>query len=142
MRVVQSRFSPLARLRRYGHPKRVQCSQEERIGRDSDVVASTKRHVRAGATALLLAYLALSPAVPADAAERAVARRAANFATDHAGITRAHAVGEVRRLFDGRILSATAVERGGRLGYRVRLLTDEGRVRNVYVDSGGVRPEG
>ena len=106
------------------------------------MVASTKRHVRAGATALLLAILVLYPAAPADAGEGAVARRAANFATDRAGITRAHAVGEVRRLFDGRILSATAVERGGRVGYRVRLLTDEGRVRNVYVDSGGVRPEG
>ena len=105
------------------------------------MVASTRRHVRAGATALLLALLVLYPE-PAGAAEGAVARRAANFATDHAGITRERAVGEVRRLFDGRILSATAVERGGRLGYRVRLLTDEGRVRNVYVDSGGVRPEG
>ena len=49
---------------------------------------------------------------------------------------------EVRRLFDGRVLSATAVERGGRPGFRVRLLTQEGRVRNVYVDGGGVVPEG
>ena len=109
------------------------------------MVASTKPHGRAAATALLLALLVLCPAAPAaavDAAEGAVARRAANFAPDRAGITREHAVGEVRRLFDGRVLSATAVERGGRLGYRVRLLTDEGRVRNVYVDSGGVRPEG
>ena len=110
------------------------------------MVASTKRHGRAGATALLLALLVLTPATPADAAdaaEGAVATRAANFAPgDRTGITREHALGEVRRLFHGRILSATAVERGGRLGYRVRLLTDEGRVRNVYVDSGGVRPEG
>lgn len=106
------------------------------------MVASTKRHLRAAAAALLLAFLVLYPPAPADAAEGAVARRAANFAPDRAGITRQHAVGEVRRLFDGRILSATAVERGGRLGYRVRLLTDDGRVRNVFVDSGGVRPEG
>ena len=106
------------------------------------MVASTKRHLRAAAAALLLAFLVLYPPAPADAAEGAVARRAANFAPDRAGITREAAVGEVRRLFDGRILSATAVERGGRLGYRVRLLTDDGRVRNVFVDSGGVRPEG
>lgn len=106
------------------------------------MVASTRRQGGAAATALLLALLVLCPATPAAAAEGPVARRAANFAPDRAGITREHAVGEVRRLFDGRILSATAVERGGRLGYRVRLLTDEGRVRNVYVDSGGVRPEG
>ena len=103
----------------------------------------TRRHGRAAATTLLLALLALYPTSALDAAERSVVRRAANFAPgDQAGITRQQAVGEVRRLFDGRVLSATPVERGGRPGFRVRLLTREGRVRNVYVDGGGVVPEG
>ena len=94
-------------------------------------------------TALLMALLALYPTVPTNAAEGAAARRAGNFTIDDgAGITQEQAVSEVRRLFDGRILSATAVERGGRVGFRVRLLTEDGRVRNVYVDSSGVQPEG
>ena len=104
---------------------------------------ASKRPGRTGATALLLATLALYPAAVANAAEGAAVRRAGNFAAnERAGISKEQAVGEVRRLYDGRILSATAVERGGRLGFRVRLLTDDGRVRNVYVDSGGVTPEG
>lgn len=107
------------------------------------VRTASKRQGRAGGMATLLASLALYPAVGVDAAEGAVARRAANFgAAEHAGITREQAVGEVRRVFDGRILSATAVERGGAMGFRVRLLTADGRVRNVYVDRAGVTPEG
>lgn len=92
------------------------------------------------ALALLLFGAALAPGLAA--AERSVGPRPANLvAPGGAGITREKAVGQVRRLFDGRILSATAVERDGRLGFRVRLLTDGGRVRNVYVDASGVAPE-
>lgn len=101
------------------------------------------RRVRRGGLSLALLLFGAVLASAAAAGERSVGPRAASFvAPGGAGITREKAVGQVRRLFDGRILSATAVERDGRHGFRVRLLTDGGRVRNVYVDASGVAPEG
>jgi len=43
------------------------------------------------------------------------------------------AVANVRK--HGHVLSAESVRRGGRDVHRIRILTEEGRVRNLYVDA-------
>ena len=80
---------------------------------------------------------ALAVSVSATATERDGA--ANQFAPAVTGMTQERAADAVRSLFGGRILSARAAEREGEQGFHVRVLTDGGRVKNVFVDRfGGV----
>ena len=56
-------------------------------------------------------------------------------------MTKARAVRIVRARFGGRILSAGAVHRDGEGGFDVRVLTDGGRIKNVFVDRRGALSE-
>jgi uncharacterized membrane protein YkoI len=49
------------------------------------------------------------------------------------------AVEQVQQSTGGRILGAETVDRGGRVVYRVKVLTRDGHVRYVYVEAGGRR---
>lgn len=88
----------------------------------------------------LLCVLAAGAAVanaPPPAPEGAV-----GFApTTTARMTKARAVRIVRARFGGRILSAGAVHRDGEGGFDVRVLTDGGRIKNVFVDRRGTLSE-
>ena len=44
------------------------------------------------------------------------------------------AVADIRSRERGRVLSADSVQRGGRDVHRIKILTEKGRVRNVYMD--------
>lgn len=61
--------------------------------------------------------------------------------TTAARMTKARAVRIVRARFGGRILSAGAVHRDGEGGFDVRVLTDGGRIKNVFVDRRGALSE-
>ena len=60
------------------------------------------------------------------------------------GLTLEQAVARIRREHGGRVVSATEGVRDGRAGYRVRVLTESGRVRTFWVDAneGGRRGRG
>ena len=45
------------------------------------------------------------------------------------------AVALVKETFGGQVLKATSTERSGRLVHRIRILTDDGRVRTFIVDA-------
>ena len=45
------------------------------------------------------------------------------------------AVALVKDAFGGQVLKATSTERDGRLVHRIRILTDDGRVRTFVVDA-------
>lgn len=53
------------------------------------------------------------------------------------GLSREQAAGMVQRRTGGRVLSTTPVQRGGAVGYDVRVLVDGKRVKNVFVDAQG-----
>lgn len=78
---------------------------------------------------------ALAASASAMASERDAA--ASRFAPAAAGMTQASAADAVREFFGGRILSARAAEREGEAGFHVRVLTEDGRVKNVFVDRFG-----
>ncbi len=82
-----------------------------------------------------LLWFALVLPIGAHAREESVDARAGHFA--QTGISKEQAVDKVRRTFGGRVLSATPVDRGGKQGFKIRVLTEGGRVKNVFVDSGG-----
>lgn len=73
----------------------------------------------------------------ATAAAREAPEGAAHFAPVAAGMTKARAVGIVRERFHGRVLSADTAVRDGERGFDVRVLTEGGRVKNVFVDRRG-----
>ena len=45
------------------------------------------------------------------------------------------AVSEARSRYPGRVLSAETDRRSGRESYRIRILTDDGRVKRLRIDS-------
>jgi uncharacterized membrane protein YkoI len=53
------------------------------------------------------------------------------------GITLEQATRIVRAAYGGRVVSARPVQRGGDSGYQVRIVLEDGRVMNVFVDSQG-----
>ena len=56
------------------------------------------------------------------------------------GISLDEAVSRVRRQSDGRILSAETVRRDGRRVYRIKVLSQDGRVSRVDIDADTGRP--
>jgi uncharacterized membrane protein YkoI len=69
---------------------------------------------------LVLLAAALTAAGPAAAAERRTSLE--------------QAVSEARERYNGRVLSADTERRGGRETHRIRILTDDGRVKRLRVD--------
>lgn len=51
------------------------------------------------------------------------------------------AVSQARDRYPGRVLSAETEQRGDRESYRIRILTDDGRVKRLRMD-GGPRQQG
>jgi uncharacterized membrane protein YkoI len=45
------------------------------------------------------------------------------------------AVSEARERYDGRVLSADTEQRGGREAHNIRILTPDGRVKNLRMDA-------
>ena len=64
--------------------------------------------------------------------------------TENRGISLDEAVSRVRRQSDGRILSAETVRRDGRRVYRIKVLSQDGRVSRVDIDAdtGRTAPRG
>jgi uncharacterized membrane protein YkoI len=60
--------------------------------------------------------------------------------TESRGISLDEAVSRVRRQSDGRILSAETVRRDGRRVYRIKVLSQDGRVSRVDIDADTGRP--
>jgi uncharacterized membrane protein YkoI len=60
--------------------------------------------------------------------------------TENRGISLDEAVSRVRRQSDGRILSAENVRRDGRRVYRIKVLSQDGRVSRVDIDADTGRP--
>lgn len=88
-------------------------------------------------TRLLAVVCVLAGAVAPAGAPREAPEGAAHFAPAATGITKERAVGIVRERFDGRVLSAARAMRDGERGFDVRVLTEGGRVKNVFVDRRG-----
>jgi len=88
-------------------------------------------------TRLLTVVCIFAGAVAPAAAPREAPEGAAHFAPVATGITKERAVGIVRERFDGRVLSAATTIRDGERGFDVRVLTEGGRVKNVFVDRRG-----
>ena len=79
-------------------------------------------------------YLGLFvPMVDASAAEREASEH--GFAPQP-GLSIDRAVHLVREKVDGRVLSVTPID-GGRRGYEVRVLLQEGRVKTIHLDRDG-----
>jgi uncharacterized membrane protein YkoI len=51
------------------------------------------------------------------------------------------AVSEAREQYNGRVLSAETQRRDGRESHRIRILTDDGRVKRLRIDAESGRPE-
>ncbi len=106
------------------------------------------RPVRAPATVptlILTLALALAMLVGAVASGPAAAAiHAPGLATmpwvvqvSDAGISVERATQIVRSAYGGRVVSAVPARRGNETGYRVRVVLDDGHVRNVFVNSEG-----
>ncbi|MEZ5551646.1 MAG: hypothetical protein R3E82_12205 [Pseudomonadales bacterium] len=80
---------------------------------------------------LLVLPMAFSPVARADQ------QAEPNYYSRPAGISLEQAADMVRRETGGRVLSASPVNKGGQRGYNIRVLVDEKRVKNYYVDSEG-----
>lgn len=78
-------------------------------------------------TAPLIVLLALVLAVPVAVAERRMSLE--------------QAVSEARERYNGRVLSAETERRGGRDSYRIRILTDDGKVKRLRVDPESGHPQ-
>jgi uncharacterized membrane protein YkoI len=79
---------------------------------------------------LLLCLTPLADALPARlAAREGVAMLAA------AQISLDDAVRRVKAQTGGRVVSATPAKKGGRAGYRIRVVVDDGRVKTFFVDA-------
>jgi len=55
--------------------------------------------------------------------------------SQRAGVSLAQATQLALRMFPGRVVRAETVARGGRSEHQIRILGDDGRVRNVRVDA-------
>jgi uncharacterized membrane protein YkoI len=75
----------------------------------------------------LAARVVESPRVP-EAAE-------ALTASQKSGLSLAQATALALRMFPGRVVRAETVSHGGRREHQIRILGDDGRVRNVRVDA-------
>jgi len=51
------------------------------------------------------------------------------------------AVSDARHRYPGRVLSAETDRRGGRESYKIRILTDDGRVKRLRVDPESGNPQ-
>ena len=60
-----------------------------------------------------------------------------NYYSEPVGISLEQAADKIRRKTGGRILSATPVSKNGQRGYNIRVLVDEKRVKQYYVDAEG-----
>lgn len=88
---------------------------------------------------LLISSFLLMPSAMADARYEKfllLAERDRNLSLDKA-------VSKTKKRYGGRVLSAEEAKKGGNSEYRIRMLTDEGRVRRYRVDprSGDVLPK-
>jgi len=86
---------------------------------------------------ILVLGAAVVPAAPAHAS-----RDTLRIAADDARVSLSEAIGIVKRRFgDVEILKAETKRRGERAEHRIRILTADGRVRDVRVDArtGGIR---
>ena len=52
------------------------------------------------------------------------------------GLSLDQAVGQVRQETGGKVVSARTVEKGNRRTHQIRVLTNNGRVKNINVDAG------
>ena len=51
------------------------------------------------------------------------------------------AVSEARERYNGRVLSAETERRDGRESHRIRILTDDGRVKRLNIDADADKPD-
>lgn len=58
-------------------------------------------------------------------------------AAQQSGITLDQAVKRIKDNRDVKVLSAERVTRNGQSGYRIKVLTKDGRVKYIWVDAGG-----
>jgi uncharacterized membrane protein YkoI len=58
-------------------------------------------------------------------------------AGERQGISLEQATRIARSAYGGRVVSARASQRGGESGYQIRMVLDDGRVVNVFVDRHG-----
>ena len=87
---------------------------------------------------LLLLLLALSASLAMPAAQAQQGRNELNnFSRGAGGISIEQASATARRHTGGRVLQVKPVKRGGERGYSVRVLIDDKRVKQYYVDSQG-----
>lgn len=78
---------------------------------------------------VLVLLLCLTPLADALPAREGVAMLAA------AQISLDDAVRRVKAQTGGRVVSATPAKKGGRAGYRIRVVVDDGRVKTFFVDA-------
>lgn len=91
---------------------------------------------------LVLIFLLVSPCVPA--AEAAGAARppgVLRVAAQAEGLTLDQAVERAEKRYKARAVKAEEHRKDGRLVYRIRLLSDDGRVFDITVDAGTGRME-
>lgn len=84
---------------------------------------------------LLLVALALS--VCLSSAVQAQQQSQPSYYAPPPGISLEQAADMIRRQTGGRVLSATPIKKNGQRGYNVRVLVDDKRVKQYYVDSEG-----
>lgn len=77
-------------------------------------------------------------------AETAAAGRNVSPLVERAGMSLEEAADRVQSAYGGQVVAASPARNGGREGYRVRVLLDDGRVITVFVDadSGAMRQTG
>lgn len=85
---------------------------------------------------LLALVFALNVAATADGRRGFVSERPAEegLRRGRPNVSLDSAVENIRNRKGGRVLSADSVRREGRDVHRIKILTDEGRVRNLYMD--------
>ncbi|WP_129782075.1 PepSY domain-containing protein [Peristeroidobacter soli] len=85
---------------------------------------------------LLLVTLSLVAAVPSATAQELIDRRQRrDFRSQPAGISLEQAVEMAQRRFRAKVVRAETVRNGDRVEHRIRLLSADGKVRNVSVDA-------
>ncbi|NQD38193.1 hypothetical protein HPT27_14280 [Permianibacter sp. IMCC34836] len=92
--------------------------------------ALTMKALFSSLTTSLLFSLALLPAMPVAAASPALIIMAAQAPA----VSESAAVANALRAVKGRVLSVQLIESRGPPVYRVKILTEDGRVRTVHVD--------
>ncbi|MFC4307508.1 PepSY domain-containing protein [Steroidobacter flavus] len=85
---------------------------------------------------LLLVTLSLVAAVPSANAQELIDRRQRrDFRTEPSGISLDQAVEMAQRRFRAKAVRAETVRNGDKVEHRIRLLSADGKVRNVSVDA-------